>query len=173
MTRIWLILLALLALPPKGGAQDPHQGFMDLLFLGRAGELAPEIGFVDHEGQGQSLEDFAGQVLVVNFWATWCAPCIAEMPALDRLNHALKDQNARVVAINTDFTADAGQAWQARNGLETLAFFWDETGNAFFDAGGTGMPYSLILNAEGRIVAEVFGDAPWDSAEALAFVRAL
>ncbi len=173
MTRTWLILLGLLALPPKGQAQDPHQGFKDLLFVDRAGDLAPEIAFVDHEGQGRNLADFAGQVLVVNFWATWCAPCIAEMPALDRLNNELRDQNARVIAINTDFTAETGQAWQARNGLETLAFFWDETGDAFFDAGGTGMPYSLILSADGRIVAEVFGDAPWDGAEALEFIGAL
>ena len=161
------------SLPLKSGAEVLDRGFEDFLFFDREGELVPPIYFVDKGRKPQVLTDFAGQALVLNFWATWCAPCVAEIPALDRLNREIEGENARVLIINTDFTIEAGQALLSRNQIRSLDFFWDETGDTFFDVGGSGMPYTLILDADGRIVAEVFGAAPWGSDEAIAFVRGM
>ena len=179
-----LILMAfgMLALSGHVLAQD-HGGdaqfldldaeFLGLLDLTRAGQSAPDIQFLDGQGQRMTLRDFTGTALVVNFWATWCAPCIAEMPALDRLNQGLLPTGGQVIAINTDFDPDAAQAWLQDNQIMGLEAFFDDTGNAFFDAGGGGLPYSLIIDAQGMIVAEIFGDAPWDTPAALAYVREL
>ena len=88
------------------------------------------------------LSNFDGQTLVINFWATWCAPCIEEMPALDTLNQRLQaaEVPARVIAINTDFVPENGPEWLIENNIRTLEAFYDATGNAFFDAGGGACP---------------------------------
>ena len=159
--------------PSVAQDQSHDEEFLGLLDYFRAGEPAPTIRFLNGDQQSVSLQDYEGTALVVNFWATWCAPCIAEMPALDRLNQAINDQGGMVIAINTDFDPEAATAWLRENEITSLEAFFDETGNAFFDAGGGGLPYTLVINADGFVAAEVFGDAPWDTAAAQAFVTEL
>ena len=152
-------------------AQDDE--FLGLLDFRRAGMPAPKISFLNETGHTVSLRDYRGSTLVVNFWATWCAPCLAEMPALDQLNETMFVEGGKVIAINTDFTSEAATFWLQENKIQSLALFYDDRGEAFFDAGGTGLPYSLILDPDGFIVAEVFGEAPWDTPAATAFVLGL
>ena len=148
----------------EAGRQDgQEEPFLALLDLTRQGQRAPALAFVDGAGREVTLQSYAGESLVVNFWASWCAPCIVEMPALNALSQAFSGQGLRVLAINTDFDASVGAQWLQAAGLEALEPFYDATGNAFFDAGGTGLPYSLIIDPSGLIIAELFGDAPWDS----------
>ena len=144
---------------------DEDAEFLGLLDPLRAGEPAPAITFLNTQGQTRTLADYAGEALVVNFWATWCAPCIAEMPALDRLNQRFlaAGVKARVLTINTDFSPEVGPQWLAANGIQTLGAYYDHTGNAFFDAGGQGMPHTLIIAPAGTLAFDIFGDAPWDS----------
>ena len=159
--------------PIQAQGHGSDEEFLGLLDTTRAGEIAPAINFLNDEGETVILQDLSGTALVVNFWATWCAPCIAEMPALNRLNQNLLEAGGQVVAINTDFDPFAAREWLTDNQIDSLEAFFDDTGNAFFDVGGVGLPYSLIIGADGLIVAEVFGDAPWDAAAALDFVTTL
>lgn len=179
-TRTGLILLATWTLAPfvvssgaSAQAPDADAEFLGLLDRFRAGEVAPEISFLDGQGSEVSLSTYAGEALVVNFWATWCAPCIAEMPALDRLNQAVSEAGGRVIAINTDFQPEAGPEWLIENQIETLEAFYDSTGAAFFDSGASGLPYSLVIAPDGTVVAEVFGDAHWDTPAAIELVTEL
>lgn len=181
MTQVALIAVLLLVLAPLSPVRgQSEQGGADAEFLGlldktRAGEVAPELAFLNAQGQQTDLRAYGGQVRVVNFWATWCAPCIGEMPALDRLNQALFDKgiDGLVIAINTDFDSKTAPLWLKENQIQSLEAFYDETGGAYFAAGGGGLPYSLIIGADGRIAAEIFGDAPWDTPASVAFLRSL
>lgn len=171
-----LILIGALVLGLSGAAHSDEaadEEFLGLLQYDRAGDPAPTISFLDGRGRPTSLQAYKGTALVVNFWATWCAPCIAEMPALDRLNQAIRGTGAQVLAINTDFVPEDGPLWLKENGIKTLAPLYDHTGNAYFDAGGGGLPYSLVIDASGKIVAEVFGDAHWDTSAAIELMRGL
>ena len=149
----------------QSATADKDTEFLGLIDTLRAGEAAPEISFLDGDGSPRTLADYAGKALVVNFWATWCAPCIAEMPALDALNRRFieAEADAMVLTINTDFDPAQGPAWLTENQIQTLPALYDSTGNAFFDAGGKGMPHTLVIAPDGAIAFEIHGDAPWDA----------
>jgi thiol-disulfide isomerase/thioredoxin len=135
---------------------------------------APELTFEDATGDSLSLEDFRGQVVVLNLWATWCAPCRHEMPSLDRLQGAHGGPDLHVVALSVD-----------RGGLEPIEQFYEEVGirhlaiyrdpkNAVGRAlGALGLPTTVVFDPAGREVGRLLGPAEWDSAEALALLRSL
>lgn len=176
-TRAGLIATAIISLPFNASGETyqaiSDDEFTDLFSYSRSGEEPPDIAFLDQNGDSISLAGFGERLLVVNFWASWCAPCIAEMPALDNLNRELKSREGVVIAINTDFDFEIGRQWLDQNDISTLGHYWDNSGNAFFDAGGSGLPYTLIISAERGIIAEVFGDAPWDIPEITNFISSL
>jgi thiol-disulfide isomerase/thioredoxin len=133
-----------------------------------------EATFLDAEGVELGFDDWAGAVTLVNFWATWCPPCLKEMPSLDRLAAALEGEDFALVAISTDRgDGTAPRRWLAENGIERLAFFHDPRSVAARAVGLVGQPTTLILDREGREVARFQGDAEWDSPEALALLRAV
>lgn len=128
--------------------------------------------FANESGNYVSFEDFAGKVALVNFWATWCPPCIKEMPALDRLNAAMADDGIEVVAVNLERRGRAkARAFFDKTGIEHLTLYADE-GNRMGPALGIlGLPVTILLDREGREVARLMGDAEWDSPEAQALLR--
>lgn len=131
----------------------------------------PEAELLTLDDQPRSLSDWHGQWVVVNFWATWCAPCRKEMPTLDRL---AADSGIAVVTVAT-----------GRNPPAAITRFWEETGIAHLPAlrdpkgelgramGILGLPVTVIVNPEGHEVARLIGDAVWDSPEARAVMAAL
>ncbi len=139
---------------------------------------ASAIRFRDGEGQDTTIGAMRGQSLLVNLWATWCAPCRAEMPALDELERVAGDESFAVVPINVDMGDEAKpRAFYAETGLAALPFYRDETMGVFNDLKRTGtafgLPVTLLVDAEGCTRAAMNGAAHWSSPDALAMVDVL
>jgi thiol-disulfide isomerase/thioredoxin len=136
---------------------------------------APAIAFLDAEGNELSLDDFEGKVVVLNLWATWCAPCREEMPSLDRLQAGHGGEDLQVVALSLDRGDSLEKIRQFYDevGVEHLALYRDpeaEVGRAFR---APGLPTTIVIDAAGREVGRVLGGAEWDSAEAIALLEAI
>jgi thiol-disulfide isomerase/thioredoxin len=130
--------------------------------------------FLDAEGRETRFEAFRGKGLVVNFWATWCPPCVAEMPALDRAHAALSREGIEVLALSSDRGGRAQvEPFYARTGLRHLAIWLDPRGAAGRAFGVRGLPTTLILDRAGQEVARLEGEAEWDRPEILAAIRRL
>ena len=139
---------------------------------------AAPLAFERDGGEKLTLADFKGRALLLNLWATWCAPCRAEMPALDRLEAAKGGPGFEVVAVNVDTARlERRAAFLDGMGVKTLARYADPSGDAFEtlrkDGKALGLPVTLVIDKNGCELASVEGGAKWDSAEAQALVEAL
>ncbi|MEE9209560.1 MAG: TlpA disulfide reductase family protein [Kiloniellales bacterium] len=171
-----LILAATQAGAPKAWAAahpPPLQGeFADNFTLLEPPIPAPPDAFVDLAGAPVRLADFQGRVVLVNFWATWCPPCIREMPSLDRLQAALKDRDLSVLAVSIDRGgAKVIVPFAERLRLEHLALYHDAKGALFQAFGVTGLPTSFLIDRRGQIVGAYPGPAEWDGPEARALIE--
>jgi thiol-disulfide isomerase/thioredoxin len=125
------------------------------------------------ETQG-ALADYAGQYVVLNFWATWCAPCREEMPSLQNLQSALGGEDFTVVTLATGRNPpQAIRRFFEEIGVTTLPQYRDINQQIAREMGVFGLPITVILNPEGQEIARLRGDAHWDSPEALALIAAL
>ncbi|MCC7273643.1 MAG: TlpA family protein disulfide reductase [Alphaproteobacteria bacterium] len=149
-------------------------------FRGAVGEFiaadpprpAPTVAFQDAGGRELGFADFRGKVVVVNLWATWCAPCVREMPALERLRQKLAGSEAVVLAISSDRGgARQVEPFLKKHGVEGLGVWLDPKGAVPRAFGARGLPTTIILDREGREVGRLEGDAEWDGEAALALVR--
>ena len=161
MRRLLCLLLLTLALPLAAAPFAPYRG-----------APLPPFTLPDLDGAPWALAAARGQVVVVNFWASWCPPCVAEMPALERLQQAFAGQPLQVVAVNIgeepfdvalflrqvpvklrillDVEAGTQQSWQVR-----------------------GLPTTVIVDPAGRVRHHVAGQRAWDDPEIVAALRAL
>jgi len=123
----------------------------------------PELTFLDGEGNERSLEDFQGRVVVLNLWATWCAPCRKEMPSLDNLQANLGSDDFEVVALAVDrgdLTKVLG--FYDEIGIENLGVYHDPSAKAGRVLRAPGLPTTLIIGRDGNEIGRVLGDAAWD-----------
>lgn len=131
-----------------------------------------EAGFVDLYGNAVDIGDFAGKVVLVNFWATWCPPCRAEMPSIDALAGSLSGADFEVVAISTDRAgAEKAQGFFDEIGIEHLKLYHDRSRDMARLAGVLGLPVTLILDRQGREIARMHGDADWNGPDARALIQ--
>jgi thiol-disulfide isomerase/thioredoxin len=133
----------------------------------------PILRFVDDEAKAVDLAQWRGKVVLLNIWATWCAPCRKEMPSLERLQAQLADDGLQVVPLSIDPGAGAVaavRAFYASHGLRHLRIYHDAAGTAV-ELGAAGVPVTFLLDRQGREIGRVTGAAAWDGAEALALVR--
>lgn len=136
-----------------------------------------ELSFLDPQGAPTTLSSFRGRTLLVNLWATWCPPCLKEMPALDALQSALGGPDFAVVAINIDTrNLDKPKAWLADRQIAALSYYADPQAKVFQELRATrkveGMPVSLIVDAQGCELAILQGPADWASPDAKALIGA-
>jgi thiol-disulfide isomerase/thioredoxin len=133
----------------------------------------PDIRFHDANGRPRSLSNFRGKVVLLNVWATWCAPCRKEMPALDRLQQALGGPDFHVVALSIDSggTSVVRQFYD-EIGIRALEIYVDTTTEATSKLGALGIPTTLLLDREGRERWRKSGPAEWDSPEIVESLRA-
>ena len=125
----------------------------------------PPVSFVDAAGGTVTLDRFAGRVVVLNLWASWCPPCLAEMPSLERL--ARQHPELAVVAVNVDTAGGSAEAWLARLGVSALEPYHDREGRLLRSLGMRGLPTTLVIDREGRVAASVEGAVDWASSDVL------
>lgn len=156
------------------GLLSVHQGLepppsLAVLRLQKPAANAPDVAFVTGTGQRVALSQFKGRYVLLNLWATWCAPCVAELPALARL--AKFAPGIKVVAVNTD-----------RGDVDAVAFLKDHQASGlvvYKDADRVMMksfvtptlPVSVLIDPAGKIIARADGPADWDSPEAVAYFK--
>lgn len=138
---------------------------------------APDLAFLGPDGRPMTLAALRGRTVLVNLWATWCPPCLKEMPALDALQGALGGPDFAVVAVNIDTrNLDKPKAWLAENGIARLPYYADPQAGVFQVLRSThkveGMPVSLIVDPQGCELAILQGPADWASADAKALIAA-
>ena len=117
-----------------------------------------------------TLADFKGDVILVNFWATWCAPCVAEMPSLSKLQAHYADTDFEVVAISLDFEREPARKFLERLSIINLPLYHEGTHEIKKEAQVRGLPVSILYNANGRELARISGEVEWDSTEAKALI---
>ena len=136
------------------------------------------ISFQDGDGKTRSLSDFEGQVVLVNYWATWCAPCVREMPSLALLQERFRDSDFKVVAISLDGRQDPRatvRAFYEKHEITSLAVYNDPTFASFraLVDESVALPYSLLIDRDGRALGELYGPASWHGASVYGFIETL
>jgi thiol-disulfide isomerase/thioredoxin len=135
---------------------------------------APTVSFKSPDGNTLGLEQWKGRVLVLNIWATWCGPCVREIPSLDRLSKKVRDAGIDVIAVSQDKGgSEKSRSFFEINKVELLSAYSDPQGTLSQSFGVRGMPTTLILDTQGRVVARLEGEAEWDSDAIVESLRSL
>lgn len=131
------------------------------------------VKFRDGTGEKLSLKDWRGKIVLLNLWATWCAPCRHEMPGLDRLQGAMGGDNFEVVAVSIDRKGvAAAQGFLDEIKTKNLRLYIDKTAKISREAEAFGMPTTILINREGKELGRMIGPAEWDSNQAKALITA-
>lgn len=129
------------------------------------------LSLVNVEEQPVALESYKGKVILLNFWATWCPPCIKEMPSMQRLRDQLVNQPFEVVAINVGETATTVSSFMlALDDELTFPILLDQEAESFGQLGLRGLPMSLILDDQGNVVEKVLGGREWDDEQSIKMI---
>ncbi|VVB49993.1 Thiol:disulfide interchange protein TlpA [Beijerinckiaceae bacterium RH AL1] len=182
--------IGLYALMPHGGKATAHSGAcarsLDLaqaldplargdvaaLILASAPNDLGAIAFDDGDGGHKIVADFKGRSILLNLWATWCVPCRAEMPALDRLEGALGSKTFQVVPVDIDTARlDRPRAFLQEIGARHVKFFSDHSADILQTLHGTGLPTSVLIGPDGCEIGTMAGPALWDSPDAKALIE--
>ena len=125
---------------------------------------SPAQGFILKalDGKRHALEDYRGQVVLINFWTTWCPPCLAELPSMQRLADRMAAESFDILAINVGESPFRVSKFMKLIGVRLTALS-DEKGQVFKAWGGTIYPTSFVLDAEGRVRYVAYGPLEWDS----------
>jgi thiol-disulfide isomerase/thioredoxin len=159
--------------PPVLHDQSLLVGDMAKFVFAASPRTAPMETFL-HDGRDVTLAVFRGRAILVNFWATWCAPCLKELPSLDALEAALGGKDFAVVAVAADPKGpEAAGEFLKKLNIKRLQLYADPKLNLTIATGGAAvLPVSILYDAEGREVGRLVGEADWTSEEAKALVKA-
>ncbi len=166
--------------PPGGDVAQPQTGTPAATGKGGVSKLVRvspprPLGTVAFEDAGRrphSLSEWKGKVVLVNLWATWCAPCKEEMPSLNRLQSKLGGPDFAVVAVSLDRGGTERPAKFLKDAAPSLQLYLDKTGRLMKTLRAPGLPVSVLVDREGREIARLAGAAPWDGPDAEAVIRA-
>lgn len=180
MTRtVWMAAIVGAGLAAAGVAAWSQASGGAPKFRGNLGPFAataelratPEIRFTDAADKPLTLADFKGRVVLLNFWATWCAPCVEEMPSLDRLQAAKGSPDFAVVALALDRQGrPLVEPFLEKLAVKSLPMYIDASSASMRAFNLRGLPTTILLDREGRELGRLEGAAKWDSPEAAAFI---
>ena len=168
-----LTVMSGIGYPALAESYPPTDGeIRGFVLLKQRGEV-PDQPFMTGEAKELRLEDFKGKVVLLNFWATWCAPCIHEMPGLDRLQAELGSDDFEVVAVNQDFQGrvKAEPFLREKLKLDNLAVYIDPTLRFGRSMSLRGLPTTFLIDRNARIVGAYTGPAEWDSEDAKKLIQ--
>jgi thiol-disulfide isomerase/thioredoxin len=179
VTVVLVLCLALLGIvlyriatePSTVVASDGPPGLAIGKFSPRAAPLpAPPVSFADQSGKTVTLADFRGRVVLINLCATWCAPCVHEMPSLARLQARLG--GLTILAISEDRRgAEVVAPFIEKLGLDGLAIYLDPKNDVDHAFAVAGLPTSFLIDRGGRILGELQGAADWDSPDMVKLIE--
>lgn len=160
--------------PDAGQLAALREGDMKKLEVHAEPKAVPDIAFKDADGKEHRISDYRGKYLVVNFWATWCAPCRKEMPTLDRLQAEMGGDDLQVLPIATiRNTLPAVKRFFAEDGIKALPILIDPQAELAHRMGVMGLPVTVIVNPEGQEIGRLIGEADWSGDDARAVLGAL
>ncbi len=169
-----LLLGASAALADIGAIAELREGDMRKLIFHRAPVAVPEAAFESFGGEEMDLSPYDGRIVVLNFWATWCAPCRKEIPQLSELEAEFGGEDFAVVTIATGRNPQAGMTrFFGEIGVDNLPLYRDPRQNMARAMGVLGLPVTVVLDRDGNEIARMQGDADWASDSAKAIVAAL
>ena len=137
-----------------------------------AGETAPKFAITTESGQKVSHKDFGGKLLVLNFWATWCPPCVEEMPSLNEFARAMQPQGVVVLGVSVDRNEKAYRDFLARNQLSFLVARDPEEGISS-TYGTFKWPETYVINTEGKVVQKYVGPRDWTDPQIVNSIKSL
>ena len=158
--------LAALTLPARAA------GEMARFVRAKEPKPLPDLGFQDADDKPLTFADFRGKALLVNFWATWCAPCVKEMPSLDRLQARFPKDKFLVLPLSIDGpTRPKVAPFYKDQKLAHLGIYFDKGRKAMQGLDVTLLPTSILVDPEGRELGRLEGDADWDMPEGIALMK--
>ena len=171
---LYMALAAFANIAFAGDLEALRVGDMKKLVLKADGAVVTG-SFTDRDGAEVRLEEMRGKVLVVNFWATWCAPCRVEMPSLNALDAELEADGLEVIAIASGRNKLPNRLMLSmrRPGSTGSRFILIRARTSCARWGPFGLPTTLVLGPDGREIGRLQGDADWASEEALTMMRAI
>ena len=157
----------------KGGYRDFATGPLAAFLVKADRPAVPDLSFRDAQGTEIRLGKWLGRVVLVNLWATWCAPCRKEMPTLADLQKQLGSKDFEVVALSVDRKGlAASSAYLKETGADSLGLYVDDTMKSLDDLQGQGLPLTVLIDRRGREIGRLLGPAEWNSPEAVALMKA-
>lgn len=169
-----LVLGANAALADMAAVEALRDGDMKKLIFHDAPQEVSQATFTEADGTERTLADWQGKHVLLNFWATWCAPCRKEMPALDALQKEFGGDDFEVVTLATGRNSLPGiRRFFEEEGIEALPILLDPKQTVAREMAVLGLPITVILDPEGREIARLRGDANWVSDSARAIVAEL
>lgn len=169
------IVYGLIAASGKGdsGSLDSYaRGEMSAFMTVQDAPAQPDLVYLDGDGNEVRLSDYHGKIVLLNLWATWCAPCVEEMPALDALEADLGGDDFAVVTISMDRRMDDARAFYEETGIEHLPLLHDGEFVSHGRVGARALPVSILYDRYGREMGRVPVPAEWNSADAKELIRA-
>lgn len=168
------VLFAASSKPGPDGFGRFSQGAMQKLEVAPDAPVQPQTILRDASGRATTLAAYRGKVILVNLWATWCAPCVTEMPTLGALARRFRGSDFLVVPVSLDEEAKIAEASAMLDRLSerSLPFLNDPSRAIAFETRAAGLPTSILYDRNGVEIARLAGGADWDSEEAAAMIEA-
>jgi thiol-disulfide isomerase/thioredoxin len=165
MKRLFLILLVLALGAARAEARDlkPYAG----------DPTPPPLQLSDLEGKTHALEDYRGRVILINFWATWCPPCVHELPSMQRLKYKLEGKAFEILAVDMAESEEDVKKFLAEKVKVDFTILMDRDGEALQTWKVFAYPTSFLIGPDGKIRYALFGALEWDSPETIDKISSL